>query len=285
MTDMTWIDQVDQVDQSTLDQGAPTYPYIQWVNGKPTLKQVGGVAYTGGWFMPASQQQVDDEQMTGWTRGTLDHENGDSTEGWFQRTLHVAILHTRRCWRVGMNGQSRRFPWNAYDEAMQMGKPSGRLQVLAMLPGDQLPTVLTLSGTAARAFAPSRQGVSVMGDLQRYVILPANKLARSKGKLANWPWRAFWLEVGAALDAKGGPVFTTVGTGNATSQVTHPVALGLNDKLTPEQIGKLFVGGANLKLFNETYADTQAWAAAWDAPAAPAQQATVSEQELEEIPF
>jgi hypothetical protein len=223
--------------------------------------------------------------MTGWTRGTLDHENGDSTEGWFQKSLTVAVLRWRRCWRVGMNGNSRRFPWDAYEEAKLIGNPSGRLQVLAMFAGDELPTVLTLSGTAARAFSPSRQGTSVMNDLQRFVLLPANKLARSKGKNLAWPWRAFWLTVGPATDAKGTPVFSTVGQGNATSQVTPPVALGLNDKLTPEQIGKLFVGGANLKLFNETYADTQAWAAAWDAAAAPAQQATVSEQELEEIPF
>jgi hypothetical protein len=284
MTDQSWIDQVDQVDQTTLDQGAPTYPFVQWTNGKPTLKQLGGVPYTGGWFMPATQQQCEDDAMTGWARGVLDHENGDSTEGWFTKSLHVAVLRWRRCWRVGMNGASRRFPWSAYDEATQHGKPSGRLQVLAMLPGDELPTVLTLSGTAARAFAPSRQGSSVLNDLQRYVLLPANKLARAKGKLANWPWRAFWLEVGAALDAKGGPVFTTVGTGNATSQVTLPVALGLHDKMTPEELGKLFVGAKNLTLFNETYADTAAWAAAWDAPQQTAP-AAVSETELEEIPF
>lgn len=284
MTDQSWIDQVDQVDQTTLDQGAPTFPFVQWCNGKPPLKQLGGVPYTGGWFMPATQQQVDDEQMTGWTRGELTHENGDSTEGWFQRTLTVAVLRWRRCWRVGMNGNSRRFPWNAYDEAKAVGNPSGRLQVLAMFPGDELPTVLTLSGTAARAFAPSRQGASVLNDLQRYVLLPANKLTRARGRTGAWPWRAFWVTVGPATDAKGAPVFSTVGQGNATSQVTLPTALGLHDKLSAEELGRMFVGSKNLTLFNEAYADSAAWASAWDAPQQTAPVAA-SEAELEEIPF
>jgi hypothetical protein len=284
MTDMSWIDQVDQVDQSTLDVGAPTYPYIQWVNGKPDRMELGGVKYTGGWFCPEDQMQTDTPDPD-WTHGVLTHANGDSTDGWFAKTVTCAIIRWRQAWQVMINGASRRYPWRDYDIAQAAGHPMGKLQVLVMFPGDEPPTVLTLSGTAARSFAPSRQGVSVMNDLYRYVITPANKLARSKGKLAAFPWRAFWVTVGAQTDPKGKPLFATVGKGTATSQVTPPAALGLHDKMEPAEVAKCFVGAENLKAYNEVYADSAAWASAWDAAAAPAQQATVSEQELEEIPY
>lgn len=268
---MDWIDNVTEISQETLDEGGPTFPWIQWVNGKPGAKQIGGVAYHGGWFMPRDNAPAD--ELPGWNECTLVHEDGSETEGYCRRDLKLAVIRWRRAWRT--NG--RMFPWDAYDKAVAEGHPSGKTQVLAAVEGIDVPMVLTLSGTTGRAFMQGR-GESVMGDLRRYVIEPANRLSRQRGKSARWAWRAFWLTVGP----KEG--FSTVGQPGAQSQVTPPVAVGLKDGMTPQQIGTLYVGNDNLRRHNEWYADAEKWALAWDGFERTNQEPEWAE-ETEEVPF
>ena len=40
------------IDERTLEQGIPTFPLAQWLNGDSKLAKLGGVAYTGGLVIP-----------------------------------------------------------------------------------------------------------------------------------------------------------------------------------------------------------------------------------------
>jgi len=275
---MDWIDNVEAIDQETLDEGGPSHPWIQWVNGKPQNKQAGGVTYHGGWFIP--QDNVTGDTMPNWQECTLFHEDGSETAGWCRRDLTFAVICWRRAWRVYVEGRSQLYPWNEYDKAKAFGNPSGKLQILVGLDGFEAPFVLTMSGTAGRAFMASR-GASAMGDLGRYVIQSANKLSYKRGKKRRWAWRAFWLTVGP------GDEFTTVGKPGKQSQVTPPMAVGLKDGMTAQEIGKLFVGGENLTKFSEWYADNEEWRHAWDSfdKVEPKDEEPEWQESTEDIPF
>lgn len=264
MTD--WVDAVEEIDQDTVDTQGPEYPYIQWVNGKRELKSAGGVVYTGGWFMPASQ--VEAGTLPGWDAGELVHRSGGSTDGFFRRDLTVAIIRNRHCWVVNVGDDYQLFPWQQYDEAKRAGKPTGKLQSLVLVKDLEGlgAIILTMKGSISRAFAPSRRGDSVMNVFHRCVIAEANKLViRKNGKApGKFPYRAFWLTVGPERVADGTPTYTTVGSGASSSPVTLPTALDLAEHMDKAALGALFVGRETLEWVNELYRDAEAWATAWD---------------------
>lgn len=285
MSPGSWLDAVDDVDQDTVETQGATYPWIQWVNGKPELKQVGGAPYTGGWFASADHF---DEMPEGWTRDELIHRQGNPTEGFFAQTIRVAPIRSRRAWLVtNESGNTDYYPWNQYDNAKAVGKASGKLQVLVALDGAlDAPLILTMRGMVGKAFTQD-----VLGDFQRFVLKPVNALVRKGGKKLKFPWRAFWLTVGCDGLAKGEPVYTTVGRGNDTSKITLPVANHPGEGASAAELRKLFVGQDNLRLFSEWYTDADEWAHAWDekstAEAAPAADngAVPPLEDDEEIPF
>ena len=261
-----WVDAVEDIDQDTVDTQGPEYPYIQWVNGKRELRPAGGIPYTGGWFMPASQ--VEAGMLPGWNAGELVHRGGGSTDGFFRRDLTVAIIRNRRCWVINVGDDYQLFPWQKYDGAKRMGKPTGKLQSLVLVKDLEGlgAVILTMKGSTSRAFAPSRRGDSVMNAFHRCVITEANKLViRKNGKVpGKFPYRAFWLTVGPERNADETPAYTTVGSGTSSSPVTLPTALGLTDRMDKAALGTLFVGRETLEWVNELYRDAEAWATAWD---------------------
>ncbi len=264
---LDWLDGIDEVDQETVEVDAVGYPWIQWVHGDPQLKKLEGVPWTGGWFMPADASGLDeDAELEGWKRDTLTHNSGDETQGWFTRDLTVAIIRSRRGWHVRKGNQTMIFPWDQYDQAKAMdGDMTGRTQFLAVVKGlaEPRPVVLTVHGSVGRAMAPSRQGDSVLNQFRRYVLAPANKLLSKSGKKGQWPYRAFWLTVGPDRDGEGAPIYTTVGEGSATSKVTLPVALGIKDKMAPQEIGALYIGKELLAETGEMWKEAEEWANAW----------------------
>ena len=283
---MGWTSYVDQVDQSTVEQQGVRYPYIQWVNGNPQLKALGGVQALGGWFMPAEQAPNDD--MPGWKKGALTHDNGAETEGWFRESLVFAPIRSRRCWRVNLNGRSQMFPWNQYDEALKLGHPAGKLQTLVIVKDwPDTPIVLTMSGMVAKAFSPARQGETVMNMFRAYVITAANKLSAKHGSKNVWPWYAFWLTVQSARDAKGGAAYQMVGREGAESKITPPTAMGLHKDMTEEELGQLFVGQTVLKAAELMFTEAEPWALAWETIQAQPEpeMAVVDEDGTESIPF
>jgi hypothetical protein len=292
-----WLDAAQDVDQSTVDLEGPQYPYIQWVHGKKALKPAGGVIYTGGWFLNDAQG-IEADDLPDWTPGELEHQQGDATAGFFIRDLTVAVIRSRRCWRVRDGDQTRLYAWDEYERAVKAipagGGLSGRLQVLVAVRGlEELgPLVLTMGGSVSRAFAPGKSGNSVMNVFLRSVITPANTLNRKRGVKNAFPYRAFWVAVGPDREPDGTPKFTTVGEGSAQSTVTLPIAvnlrdrrdaedLGLGGKLTAQELGQLFVGRDNLALFSTWYIEAEEWANAWTAEALSGQRQAQDEAEEE----
>ena len=285
--DQSWLEDANSIDQESLDLGGSSYKWIQWVHGDKKLKTVGGPLYTGGWFCPGDNMPTDEAE--GWERGTLTHDNGEETEGWFAQSITVCPIRMRRCWRAQDKGGALKFfSWDKYDDAAALGHPSGKLQVLCIVKGlSDAPMVLTLSGTAGKAFAPGGRGDSVMNAFRRCVIDPTNALVRKAKSKAKFTWRAFWLTAGATDE----PNFTQVGQGDQTSIVTPPQALGLINKPTPAQLKAFYIGRDLLAEMNGHYVETETWANAWaemdgTEPTKPAAEEKIEEAEAtEELPF
>lgn len=259
-----WLNDIETIDQETVEQVGAKYPYIQWVHGNAQFKQLKNLAWTGGWFFPAGQ--VDDAALmaAGWQPFTLSHKGGGETEGYAMRDVTVAMLHTRHAWVVQDGDRAQFYPWNQYDTAKAAGKPRGKTQVLCVLKGleDLGPVVLTMRGAVGQAFSDSRTGV--VAEFNRKAIQPANIIAAKAKIKAKWAFRAFWLTVGPKRNGDGSPAFDTVGTGAESSPVTLPVALGLAEKATENDVRAAYVGRELLEQLNTLRDETADWAAAWD---------------------
>lgn len=261
---VTFLDYVNDIPQDSVETQAVQYPWIQWVNGKPALKKAGGVSYTGGWFI--SLDNAGETPLAGWERGELVHANGESTPGWFARDIRMAIIHIRKRWVVGSNGQSQQFPWTEFDAAKAAGRPSGNCQCLAMVVGlEHLgPVIVTTKGSTSQTFLGSGRGAGVLGMFWQRVIGTANAANRARGVKSSFPLRAFWLSVGPQRDAQGQPLFATVGQATSSTQVTLPTLIGVPDKPSVDDVGKLFVGKEMLLQLNDLWIEAQEWAHAWD---------------------
>ncbi len=284
---VTFLDYVNEIPQDSVETQSVQYPWVQWVNGKPALKKAGGVAYTGGWFI--SLDNAGETPLAGWEKSELTHANGDSTPGWFARDIKIAVIHTRKRWVVGTNGQSQQFPWTEFDAAKAAGRPSGNAQILALVAGlEHLgPVIVTTKGSTSQAMLGSARAEGVMGAFWKRVIGTANGANRARGVKSSFAMRAFWMCVGPQRDAQGNPMFTTVGQVNSSTQVTLPTLIGVGDKPTVDEVGKLFVGKDLLTELNDLRTETQDWARAWDTmdPAPAQEHAEIPDVEKEDLPF
>lgn len=291
-THVNWMDGLETIDQGTVEQLGSQYPYIQWVHGDPKAKKLGGLDYTGGWFMAEGQVPEDLLKAAGWTPFTLQHQSGGETAGFGRRDVTVSILQQRHCWMVQDGESPRFFAWDQYDQAKGVGAPRGKTQVLVVVQGleDVGPIVLTMRGSVGQAFSDSGRG-GVLGAFNACVIKPANLMAQQRKIKARWAFRAFWLTVGPRRESNGDPKFDTVGQGNASSQVTLPTALGLKDKPAESDIRAAYVGRALLETLNAMQQETLDWKAAWDemAQTEPSngheETAAVPDLEKEALPF
>ncbi len=267
----SWLDTANDIDQSTIEVDQKSYPFIQWVNGDRKLRAAGGVPYTGGWAMQCTHMDV--ETLPGWTRGELEHGAG-TTECWFKRDLTVALIRSRKAWTVtARDGTTQLFAWDQYDAARTLGQPRGKLQVLAFVQGlDPVlhgPFMLTLKGSYARAITDT-----LIPLLNKQVIGVANAANAKRGVKARFPYRAFWVTIGPDREVSGEPRFTTVGKAPNTQQVVLPVALGLADKLTMQDVARLFVGAELLRMATAVFEEAETWATALTKAPEPAVEAT-----------
>lgn len=279
---------VDQIDQDSVEQTGARFPIVQWCSGAQKMKKAGGMDYTGGFFV--KDGAIDAEILTGngWTKTTMTHADGTETEGWTRREMAVSVIAYRQRWEVRSdNAPMQVFPWTAYSTAKELGRPNGKAQILVLIKGIEAvgPIVLTFSGTRAVSFLGSNKSSGALTKFAQTVITAANfasdAAAKKAGKPAgkHWPYRAFWLPVGANRDAKGDPLFSEVGVGKDVSHVVLPVALGLPDKPDQVDLKKFYVGNDMLTTVNELYATNADWRVAWDSiiPGATDNGATVAE--------
>ena len=269
--------QVEGIDQGSVEGGGPSYPIVQWVYGNIKDKKNGGMDYLGGFFVKEGAVNAEAMTAAGWTKCTRTFESGADEDGFWKREAALSIIGERKRWEVASeNGPRQVFPWNKYDTAKAAANgsktPHGRNQYLVLVKGleDQGPFVLTMKGAAAQAFESFRDAKAVLSRFANTVIRAANNAsdaaakAQGKGGGKRWPYRAFWLPVGAARDAQGAPVYTEVGKTGSTSKVVLPIALSLPDKPEGVELKRYYVGNEMLTRVNELYDASAEWRAAWD---------------------
>jgi hypothetical protein len=269
----TFLDAIDTIDQSTVEQRVATFPLVQWQNGDQKLKKsrdvAAGVPYTGGWFISVDNAG-DVPELPGWAKSTLDTASGAEIPGFFKRDIKIAIIHTRRRWMVRLqDAQPIWFPWKNYDKALASagtGKPSGNEQLLCWVEGLDVinPVVITLKGMVGMAFSGGQGKEGVIEAFGRRIITTANTALRAAGRKEQYPYRAFWLSVGPQRDPKGEPIFTMVGPKGTQSPVTLPALIGVSSKPDVAEVGKFFVGKELLVHLNDVWTEQLDWLHAWD---------------------
>ncbi len=267
---------VDSIDQSTVEENGISFPLLQWVYGNVAAKKYGGMDYQGGLFVKTDKVGDDVLTAAGWAKVERTFKSGASEEGYWKREAAISIIAERKRWEItGADGKRQVFPWNKFDAAKAAiagSAPRGRNQYLVLIKGleDAGPFVLTLKGSAAMAFESYRDKDAVLSRFANTVIRAANAASDAAAKKAGnaggkrWPYRAFWLPVGAARDEKGAPIYAEVGKGSNTTNVVLPVALGLPDKAEAVELKRFYVGGDLLSRVNELYDASADWRAAWE---------------------
>jgi hypothetical protein len=97
------------------------------------------------------------------------------------------------------------------------------------------------------------------------IIGAAKRVARKRGRNKAYPLCAFTLTIGGETDGKE-PVFTKVGTGKNTSNITKPVWRDDPKELVKEQLlGRLYVGNESLGLYQDWHSEADEWVHSWDA--------------------
>ncbi len=280
---------VDSVDQSTVEQNGPQYPVVQWHYGDAKAKKIGGMDYQGGFFI--KDGAIDEAVLlaAGWVKTTWTHDSGGEDDGFWRREAALSVIAIRKRWEVtGADGVKQLFPWSKYDEAKTLGAPRGRTHVLCVIKGLESagPVVLTLKGSASIAIEGNRNSSGALIKFAQTVITRANTesaaVARKAGTAAKkWPYRAFWLPVGADREANGEPKFVEMGKGKETSRLVLPIALGLPAKAEQVELKRFYIGGEMLATVNAILAENAEWVAAWEniLPGATENGATVVEPE------
>jgi hypothetical protein len=262
------VDDVDNVDQSTVESNDIQFPIIQWCYGDPRLKQIGRQpGYTGGWFIAETMAPSDLSQF-GWNNATLTHDDGSTTDGYYVERMTISVIRERHRWEVQdeRNRRTLNYAWKDYERAKEVGSPKGRNHVLVLIQGLEEfgPFCLTLKGVAGLYFNGSRTVKGALTAFDGTVLRAANEMLKKSGKKALMPRRAFWLTVGILTDAKNNPIFTKVGEGDKSRQVNLPVAIDLPEKHTEVDLNASYVGRALLDETERIYKEADPWATAWD---------------------
>jgi hypothetical protein len=254
---------VKSVDGTAKAELGMQYPLLQWVNGSPQGEQVGGVSYTGGWF--AQSEPLDLNSVEGWTQYTMTHRDGSSTDGFASVVLPMAVIRRRQRWEAYTESGPRKvWPWDRYEQAREEGfRPRARTHLFCMVRGVDEPVVVTLPGTIGRYVTEQEN------TFRRAVLGAANQASADAGVEGRWnPWH-FWMPLGAPMFGEKGnrkPRFTTVGSGNQTSQITTPLLWGVPSKatdVTKEALDKLYVGSDNITAFDNLWHESKDWQEMW----------------------
>lgn len=266
------------IDQSTVESEGPRYPTISWISGDPSKKKAGGVEYQGGWFI-GEEGAPDDMTKHEWEKDSIVTSAGKEIDGYWAKAISISLINQRRRWVVDGQG----FPWSDYQKASEHGNPRGHQQFLVIIKGaEELgPFSITLKGHAGMSFQGVKDYSSsgALSCFNRTVISAANKV--TKAQKLKWPYRAFWLTVGANHDGKGQPVFTQVGAPPNTSNIVLPVPVGLPEKADDVDLNTYYIGDDLLAIVNQINVDSAEWVAMWDTTSSNG--TTEHEEEKEEV--
>lgn len=232
-----------------LGQEKPVLTYAQWMNGKKILKQLGGIAFTGGVLMEADQFPPK-TTIPGFTPQTV-VLNGNEKEVFGSSNAEFAVIARRRRYFTETPEGKRYFGISEYEAVKAQGiNLRGHCQVAVVFKGqpDQV-IYLTFTGTADRAFT---------ADLKRFTTdaLPLTT-RKTDGVARSMPLNAFWVTL-TPLPHE------TVGD-TKKSEATNP-SLNLPKEFTREGLLAQYVGRDILPSLNALVEQHKEWAAAWSFP-------------------
>jgi hypothetical protein len=180
-------------------------------------------------------------------RSYVAFSSGKAEEVLANQKPRLAVIRTRFRWFVNKSGVTTYYPRAAYvaDSGMR-----GHVQALCGLPGYDFPVVVTLKGTASKAFE------QFLREFSQKVQDAAHRLLAQSNPGARFPRFAFYMRLAPGAHQK-------VGQKGQESIVTPPV-LELPEALTADYLGKVYAGREKLLAYQQVYRDSAEWAAAWD---------------------
>ncbi|MCC7360218.1 MAG: hypothetical protein IT317_12110 [Anaerolineales bacterium] len=264
-----FVDDLDIVDQTTIEATGPSYPVAQWLHGDPKLAAAGGVAHTGGIILPDKYLDESVAPAPGWTRTTVAFSSGKSEAVLAAQKPRLAVIRTRFRWFVTYNGVTTYYPRSGYQADSGM---RGHVQALCGVHGFEQPIVVTFKGKASQEFE------RLLRDFAQKVQEAAYRVTREKGNgnglAANghtkFPRFAFYMRLSPGPHVK-------VGQKGQESIITPPV-LDLPAVIGEDYLSKVYVGRDRLQELQQHFHAAAEWAAAWDRPGA---EETLDDHELD----
>jgi hypothetical protein len=264
-----FVDDLDIVDQTTIEASGPSYPVAQWLHGDPKLAAAGGVAHTGGIILPDKYLDESVAPAPGWTRTTVAFSSGKSEAVLAAQKPRLAVIRTRFRWFVTYNGVTTYYPRSGYQADSGM---RGHVQALCGVHGFEQPIVVTFKGKASQEFE------RLLRDFSQKVQEAAYRVTREKGNgsglAANsqnkFPRFAFYMRLNPGPHVK-------VGQKGQESIITPPV-LDLPAVIGEDYLSKIYVGRDRLQELQQHFHAAAEWGAAWDRPGA---EETLDDHELD----
>jgi hypothetical protein len=265
-----FIDDLDIVDESTIETTGPAYPVAQWLHGDPKLAAAGGVAHSGGIILPGKYLDDSVAPAPGWTRATVAFSSGKSESVLAAHKPRLAVIRTRFRWFVVNNGVTTYYPRSGYvaDYGMR-----GHVQALCGVHGFDFPIVVTFKGKASQEFERLLREFSQKVQDAAYRVLreangaPTRVAPNSQNR---FPRFAFYMRLAPGPHVR-------VGQKGQDSIITPPV-LELPSVVSEDYLSKIYVGRERLQAFQQVYHEAAEWSAAWDRPGA---EETLDDHDLE----
>ena len=260
----------------------PFYTPAFWImNGKASMKQIGGVHFFGGWACESSKVEAAKEHWQdlivpplGLTSTEFVADSGQSMNVFAARSLYVAVIGVRQFSIAKVNGEDRRVP------PFTPGARPG-VQILAVLgyrDADKnlrpwAPILLSAKGYQVNHLS---KAVNAWGSALKPVLKKMGLDGAHPG--------LFWSAIGTFGEERKQEL---VGKGTDKSTIT-PVSVYIpTNEISEETVSKLYVGEDVADWMAELSGKAKDWLHAFDVPAnaAPVQPVAAEPSIPEEPPF
>lgn len=256
-----FINDLEVVDDATVESLGPAYPVAQWLNGDPKLAAAGGVAHTGGVILPLKYVGDQVTPPQGWQKTTVAFSTGKTETVLATQKVWLAVIRTRFRWFVTDNGVTMYYPRNSYMADMGM---RGHLQALCGIAGFDFPIVVTFKGKASQEFERLLKAFTqtVYEASQQFVRESPNG-GQPTRLHSRFPRFAFYMPLTAGPHMKAGQK-------GQDALITPPVLElpAYPAQITREYLNQIYVGRERLVAFQQIYHDAAEWVAGWDKPVA-----------------
>lgn len=238
------------------------YPVLSYIVGDVKHANKKSIFYTGGFFIDLqAAPDVDVLKSLGFVEETRVTSEGEEIPGLAIRDLEGFINNSRRAWTVELPDGSltKLYAQSEYDDAKEVGSPRGLCHTLMTLKGaiDLGPFMLSFRGMVASDVAGQNGIISSHGQK---IVMAARNLSARRGRRKKFPACLFSLKIGPARDEKNKPIYDTVGKGNATSKIVHPVWLDKPEGRASEaDVRSRFCGKDDLAVLQGYVTDSEAW--------------------------